>query len=61
MLKVIVDKGYDCLCDLCFDSEEALTSYKFENVYQILKLTLLEDVTEDPLSVHFTKVVPLRP
>ena len=33
MLKVIVDKGYDCLCDLCFDSEEALTSYKFGNVY----------------------------
>ena len=33
MLKVIVDKGYDCLRDLCFDSEEALTCYKFENVY----------------------------
>lgn len=28
-----VGKGYDCLCNLFFDYEEALTSFKFENAY----------------------------
>ena len=27
-----VSKRDDCLCDLFFDCEEALTSFKFENV-----------------------------
>ena len=26
-----VGKGYDCLCGLFFDFEEALSSFKFEN------------------------------
>ena len=30
---VNVSKGYDCLCDLFLSCEEALTSFKFENIY----------------------------
>ena len=55
-----VSKGYDCLCDLLSDCEEALTSFKFENVYQVLKFTSVNNVAEDPLPVHFIKVVLLR-
>ena len=27
-----IDKGYDCFCNLIFDCQEALTSFRFENV-----------------------------
>ena len=25
--------GYDCLCDLVFDCDKTLSSFKFENIY----------------------------
>ena len=37
---------YDCLCNLFFDCEEALTSFKFKNVYSILKYTCVDNVAE---------------
>ena len=46
--------------DLFFDCEEALTFFKFENVYQILKFISVENVAADHLSFYIDKVVPLR-
>ena len=32
LIGIRVGKGYDCLCDLFFDIEEALTLFKFKNL-----------------------------
>ena len=52
--------GNDFFYDLFFDCEEALTFFKFENVYQILKSISVENVAADHLSFYIDKVVPLR-
>ena len=46
--------------DSFFDCEEALIFFKFQNMYQILKFTSVDDIPEDLLSFHFKKVVPMR-
>ena len=49
-----VGKGYGCLYDFFFGCAEALSSFKFENMYQILEFTTVDQVAEDLLSVYFT-------
>ena len=44
-----VGKVYNFLCDLYFDCVEALTFWKFGNVYKILKFMFVDNVPEDLL------------
>ena len=55
-----IDKGYDWLCDLFFDFEEALFSFKIENFDCIIKFSYVDNVAEDLSPASFTKVVTLR-
>ena len=41
-----------------FKSQKRITSFKFNNFHQILKLIYVSNVAEDVLSVNFTKFVP---
>ena len=55
-----VVKSHDCFWNLFFDFEEALTSLRYTDFYQILKFTYVDNNPKDPLPVKFTKVVSLR-
>ena len=42
-----VGNGYNCLCVLFFNFEEALTSFKIENFYKIFKFTYFDNLVKE--------------